>query len=163
MATAMSRRVAVRALARAGCSIKPEGGGHTKWICPMRSAQREHPQARLAFLGGGCRHHQADGLPAGRMASVKTYTARAKRWEHGWELHIDGVGVTQSHSLLEAEMMVRDYIALDLEVPTDSFNVEIEPELGDDPFTPEERAAAEAFAEAIRERARRLGSEEERP
>ncbi len=24
------------------------------------------------------------------------YTVNAKRWEHGWELHIDGIGVTQS-------------------------------------------------------------------
>ena len=27
------------------------------------------------------------------------YNVIAKRWEHGWELHIDGIGVTQSHLL----------------------------------------------------------------
>lgn len=27
---------------------------------------------------------------------------RAKRWAHGWELHIDDVGVTQSHTLRDA-------------------------------------------------------------
>ncbi len=39
------------------------------------------------------------------------YNVRAKRWEHGWELHIDGVGVTQSRSLRDAEMMARDLIS----------------------------------------------------
>jgi hypothetical protein len=27
----------------------------------------------------------------------------ARRWAHGWELHIDGVGVTQSRTLASAE------------------------------------------------------------
>ena len=36
---------------------------------------------------------------------MRTYSVRAKRWEHGWELHIEGVGVTQSHGLKDAEMM----------------------------------------------------------
>jgi hypothetical protein len=62
------------------------------------------------------------------MAAVKTYSVRATRWEHGWELHIDGMGVTQSDDLDDAEMMVRDYISLDLGVPSDSFAVEITPE-----------------------------------
>jgi hypothetical protein len=31
---------------------------------------------------------------------MKTYKVRAKRWAHGWELRIDGVGVTRSHSLV---------------------------------------------------------------
>lgn len=42
-----------------------------------------------------------------------TYTVIAKRWDRGWELHINGVGVTQSRALNDAEAMVRDYIALD--------------------------------------------------
>lgn len=59
-----------------------------------------------------------------------SYTARAKRWEHGWELHIDGVGVTQSRTLADAERMVRDYIATlyDLDDVTD--DVTIVPDLG---------------------------------
>lgn len=44
---------------------------------------------------------------------MTTYNVTAKRWRHGWELHIDGVGVTQSHGLKGAEEMARDYIALD--------------------------------------------------
>jgi predicted transcriptional regulator len=42
--------------------------------------------------------------------TITTYTVTAKRWKHGWELHIDGVGVTQSKTLATADQMVRDYI-----------------------------------------------------
>jgi hypothetical protein len=59
-----------------------------------------------------------------------TYRVRAKRWAHGWELHIEGVGVTQSHTLHDAEPMARDYIALDTGTDPDSFDVEITPEIG---------------------------------
>lgn len=38
--------------------------------------------------------------------------------------------MTQSRSLADAESMARDYIALDLEVPEDSFDVRITPEVG---------------------------------
>jgi hypothetical protein len=61
------------------------------------------------------------------MAAMKTYKVRPKRWERGWELHIDGLGVTQSRSLRDAEGMARDYIALDTDVPPESFVVEIVP------------------------------------
>ncbi|MBM7786445.1 hypothetical protein [Tenggerimyces flavus] len=43
----------------------------------------------------------------------KTYNVRAVRWDGGWELHIEGVGVTQCRNLRDAETMVRDYIRLD--------------------------------------------------
>lgn len=60
----------------------------------------------------------------------KTHEVVAKRWKHGWELHIADVGVTQSKTLLDAEAMARDYTALLLDVPDDSFDVRITPEIG---------------------------------
>lgn len=62
-----------------------------------------------------------------------SYTVTAKRWKGGWELHIDGVGVTQSRNLAAAEKIVRDYIATirDLDDVTD--DITIVPEL--DPAT----------------------------
>ena len=60
------------------------------------------------------------------MAPVTTYRVRVKRWERGWELHIDGVGVTQARRLTEAEEMARDYIAMALDIDDDAFTVEIE-------------------------------------
>jgi hypothetical protein len=44
------------------------------------------------------------------MAAMSTRTVRAVRWERGWELHIEGIGVTQSRTLEGADRMVRDYI-----------------------------------------------------
>ena len=71
-------------------------------------------------------------MPTRGMVAVRaTYTVVAKRWRHGWELHIEGLGVTQSRNLAEAEAMARDYIALDLDVPQDSFDVRVMPEVGD--------------------------------
>lgn len=61
---------------------------------------------------------------------MNTYKVRARRWARGWELHIEGLGVTQSHTLRDAEMMARDYIELDTDAAPGSFNVEITPEIG---------------------------------
>lgn len=58
-----------------------------------------------------------------------SYTVTAKRWKGGWELHINGEGVTQARTLASAEQAVRDYIATlhDLDEVTD--DVVIVPEL----------------------------------
>lgn len=42
--------------------------------------------------------------------ATERYNVIAKRWKHGWELHIEGLGVTQSKTLATADAMVRDYI-----------------------------------------------------
>jgi Homeodomain-like domain len=55
---------------------------------------------------------------------------RARRWKHGWELHIDGVGVTQSRTLDTAEQMVRDYIETLTDKDVSGDAVVIVPELG---------------------------------
>jgi DNA-binding CsgD family transcriptional regulator len=75
------------------------------------------------------------------------YTVHAKRWEHGWELHIDDIGVTQSRTLNDAEAMVRDYIALDTGADPSSFDVEILPEVGEG-LDEETRSARQAVAAA---------------
>jgi len=64
------------------------------------------------------------------MAAVTTYRVRAKRWARGWELHIDGVGVTQSHRLADAKDMARSYIAMVCDISPDLFTVDIVPEVG---------------------------------
>ncbi|HET7386945.1 MAG TPA: antitoxin HicB [Nocardioidaceae bacterium] len=57
------------------------------------------------------------------------YQVRAKPWKHGWELHIDGVGVTQSRTLAGAEQMVRDYIATLTDSDPGDADVVISPDL----------------------------------
>ena len=87
-----------------------------------------------------------------------TYKVRAKRWARGWELYIHEVGVTQSRSLGDAEAMVRDYIALDREVSSKSFEVDITPEVGDglDEEVVEVRRQIATAAEAQRRAAESL-------
>lgn len=41
---------------------------------------------------------------------MSTYRVTAKRWERGWELHVPGVGVTQTRLLAHAEQQVRDLV-----------------------------------------------------
>jgi hypothetical protein len=64
--------------------------------------------------------------PGGEDEPVRdTYEVAAHRWENGWELRIEGVGVTQSRTLLDAEAMTRDYISSLLKLPEDSFDVTV--------------------------------------
>jgi hypothetical protein len=64
------------------------------------------------------------------MAAMTTYTVRAKHWEHGWELHISDVGVTQSRTLDGADQTVRDYIESLTGRDTSADEVAIKPDLG---------------------------------
>lgn len=80
-------------------------------------------------------------------ADKTRYTVLAKRWDRGWELHIDGIGVTQSRTLNDAEAMVRDYISLDTGEAPGSFVVEIIPEVSHE-LDREARDARRAVADA---------------
>jgi|SRR5690625_1542085 len=64
------------------------------------------------------------------MAAVITYIARAVRWERGWELHVDGVGVTQVRTLAHAKQQVRDLIETMTDRDVSGDTVEIRPDLG---------------------------------
>lgn len=69
-------------------------------------------------------------MPAKGVVAVKMYAVHAKRWERGWELHIDGVGVTQSHGLADAPDMARSYIAMRTGSPPGTFEVDVIPHIG---------------------------------
>ena len=45
------------------------------------------------------------------MQSSTVLTVHAIPWQGGWELHIDGHGVTQVGDLGNAAQQVRDYVA----------------------------------------------------
>lgn len=61
---------------------------------------------------------------------MNSHTVHARRWEHGWELHVEGVGVTQAHKLSGAEEMSRSYIAMMIGVDPDSFDIQLVVEVG---------------------------------
>lgn len=52
-----------------------------------------------------------------------TYKVRVAPWEHGSELHIAGMGVTQATRADSPEEIARDFIALERDVPAGSFEV----------------------------------------
>lgn len=86
---------------------------------------------------------------------MSTCNVRARRWKHGWELHIDGVGVTQSRNLAGAEQMVRDYVETLTDHNTADDVVIIKPEVGSG-LDQEAEAARQAISEA--EHARRAAA-----
>lgn len=92
----------------------------------MRPAQREHSSPSAGLRRRGALNSAAVGVPAERLATGRqTFVTRARRWRYGWELEIDGLGVTQSRTLRDADAMIRDYIALDTGLPPDAFDVDL--------------------------------------
>lgn len=60
---------------------------------------------------------------------MSEYQVKAVRWEHGWELHVEGVGVTQCRTLATAAQQVRDFVATELDRdvdPADTVHLTIE-------------------------------------
>jgi DNA-directed RNA polymerase specialized sigma subunit len=78
---------------------------------------------------------------------VTTYNVTARRWKRGWELHIEGVGVTQARGLGEAESMVRDYVESLTGQDGSGSTIVITPEVGGG-LDEEARAARDAVAAA---------------
>ena len=64
-----------------------------------------------------------DALPADEPI---VYRARAARWEDGWELHVEGVGITRLASVEAAESQVRDYIETAMDLDTTGAEIAIE-------------------------------------
>lgn len=88
------------------------------------------------------------------MVDEMSYTVRARRWEGGWELHIEDVGVTQCRTLDNAERQAQDYIET-LRGIVDA-TVVVTPELGDVlALVSEARAATVAAARAQEDAAAR--------
>ena len=74
-------------------------------------------------------------------------TVTAHRWEHGWELWIDGEPATQVTTLDKAAQQVRDYLdTIDSDVDHSDWTVSVIPEIGD--LGQEVTAAREATAKA---------------
>ena len=62
--------------------------------------------------------------------STRTYTVRAVRWDGSWELHIEGVGVTQTRTLATAQTQARDYLDSLLDVESTDIEIVVVPDLG---------------------------------
>lgn len=80
---------------------------------------------------------------------MTTYKVTARRWELGWELHIEGIGVTQTPTLTSAGRMVRDYVTALTGADPGENTVDYQIEL-DDELSANIDAAREASREAER-------------
>lgn len=55
----------------------------------------------------------AVGSEADAAGAADPIAVTATAWKRGWELHIEGVGITQSASMEDAEATVRNYLEID--------------------------------------------------
>ena len=90
--------------------------------------QRAHGYRNLQSSGAGARSRLVEKMKR------KTYTARSQRIDDWWAISVPELsGVhTQARRLAHVESMIRDAIALFLDVPADSFDVVVEPVLPGD-------------------------------
>ena len=58
------------------------------------------------------------------------YNVRAVKWEHGWELHVEDLGVTQCRTLATAVEQVRDFIATMLDTDAEDAEVHLSVAIG---------------------------------
>ena len=59
------------------------------------------------------------------------YTVHARRWQHGWELHVDGVGVTQTRVLEHAKGQVCDLVETMIDSRPAEDDIEVTLDVGD--------------------------------
>lgn len=84
------------------------------------------------------------------MVAVNTYRVTAKHWDQGWELHVDGVGVTQVRVLANAEQQACDLIETMTgeEVPATAIDLHLDLDGVDEYVQDVRRQADEAQAAA---------------
>ncbi len=61
---------------------------------------------------------------------MSKYQVTARRWGRGWELHVDGIGVTQCRTLATAVQQVRDFVATMLDIDADDAKVRLSVAIG---------------------------------
>jgi len=64
------------------------------------------------------------------VVAVSAYNVQAVKWEHGWELHVENVGVTQCRTLATAVQQVRDFVATMLDIDADDTKVRLSVAIG---------------------------------
>jgi len=61
---------------------------------------------------------------------VSAYTVQAVKWEHGWELHVQDVGVTQCRTLATATQQTRDFVATMFDIDADDAEIHLSVAIG---------------------------------
>ena len=92
------------------------------------------------------------------MRDVPTYRAFARRVDGWWAVEVDGVpgAVTQARRLDQVEAMAREVVSLMLEIPPDTFGIDVVPQIG--ALDAEVASARQARVDADRIRAEAMES-----
>jgi len=61
---------------------------------------------------------------------VSAYNVQAVKWGHGWELHVEDVGVTQCRTLATAAQQACDFVATMLDIDADGAEVHLSVAIG---------------------------------
>ena len=67
------------------------------------------PRTRVDSLQ--LRARTGGGSPTGRMVRMGPYLVRVVPWSKGFELHVEGVGVTQCVDRADATRVTRDFLS----------------------------------------------------
>lgn len=80
------------------------------------------------------------------------YEVHARKWENGWELRIEGLSLTWSPSLDDAEARAREHICTSLGVQESAVHIDLVPRVNDslDQLALETRRAVYDADEAMR-------------
>jgi len=62
--------------------------------------------------------------------TVSAYNVQAVKWEHGWELHVEDVGVTQCRTLATAVQQARDFVATMFDIDVDDAEIHLSVAIG---------------------------------
>ncbi len=61
---------------------------------------------------------------------MSAYNVQAVKWEHGWELHVEDVGVTQCRILATAVQQARDFVATMFDIDVDDAEIHLSVAIG---------------------------------
>lgn len=80
------------------------------------------------------------------------YKVHARKWENGWELRVDDVGVTWSPTLGDADSRAREFIASQLAQDEHTVHIDLHPHVSEtlDQLAVETRRALHTADEAMR-------------
>ena len=62
--------------------------------------------------------------------AVSAYNVQAVKWEHGWELHVEDVGVTQCRTLATAAQHACDFVATMFDIDADDAEIHLSVAIG---------------------------------
>jgi len=99
-------------------------------VLPLWTAHDRDHQAGDRVAGTGQTDRSTSVVSTERVVAVSAYTVQAVKWEHGWELHVQDVGVTQCRTLATATQQTRDFVATMFDIDADDAEIHLSVAIG---------------------------------